>query len=618
MCLNINSALVHCKGRDVVFLDIFNNNDKMYIRISESYRVYSEEKKKFVNRKRTIKNIGPVSKYDDGKENFIERLRSSFNAGTPIIKELEPYVAKDIKKEIYNLQIHEGTEECIGHPKLFSNLLLDKLMEEIGLTQYINAYKTYDKVNYDVLGFSKLLIYGRLLNPASKMATVNQNNDYYNNIIDEDSYKFNVYDTLDFIYKHKKAFFNRVDQTLRKKVGRTTNLIYYDVTNFFVYTDDPGYECDDEGNKVYHSLATNGVSKEDRKLPIVQMGLLMDEQGIPISIEVFQGNTLDHLTMQNSFNNSVEYITNKNNRYIFVSDKGIGKGDNPKFSVKNGNGYLVSKSVRGSTKAEKKWISSDDDIVYTSEDFKIKTKTYSKSFKLDDGTELKSSEKIVSYWSKKFYTREYEEQKSFYDTLEEMIKSPESFPSNRLNNNKLKKYLKKQVLNDKTGEIINSNDIKALVDLDKVKEDLSLLGWYSIVTSETYMNEREIIDTYHNLVDIEDQFRTMKSTLETRPFHVWTNEHRIAHLTMCTISLILLRLIQRQLMQKANVSISPDRIQSALNKWKVEKIADEYYRFNDIDDTDLKLILDSFDIEIPKKLYRLIDFRTFKNNIKLS
>lgn len=601
-----------------MFLDIFNNNDKMYIRISESYRVFSEEKKKYVNRKRTIKNIGPVSKFDDGKENFIERLRSSFNAGTPIIKELEPYVTKNVKKEIYNLQIHEGTEECIGHPKLFSNLLLDKLMDEIGLTSYINSYKGHDKINYDVLGFSKLLIYGRLLNPASKISTVNQNNDYYNKIIDEDSYKYNVFDTLDFMYKHKNAFFNRIDQTLRKSIGRTTNIIYYDVTNFFVYTDDKGYEYDDEGKKTYNSLAVHGVSKEERNLPIVQMGLLMDEQGIPISIEVFPGNTLDHLTMQTSFNNSVEYIKDNKNRYIFVSDKGIGRGGNPKYSIEHGNGYIVSKSVRGSTKAEKKWITSNEDIVYESEDYKIKTKTYSKTYELENGAKLKSSEKIVSYWSKKFYTKEYEEQKSFYDTLQQMIDSPESFPSNRLNNNKIKKYLKKEVLNDETGETLNSDKLKALIDIDKVNEDLSLLGWYSIVTSETNMSEREIIDTYHNLVDIEDQFRTMKSTLETRPLYVRTDKHRIAHLTLCTISLILLRLIQRQVNKHSKSNLSTDRIQTALNKWKVEKLADEFYRFNDIDNEDLKVILDSFNIQIPKKLYKLIDFRCFKNNIKLS
>ena len=110
----------------------------------------------------------------------------------------------------------------------------------------------------------------------------------------------------------------------------------------------------------------------------------------------------------------------------------------------------------------------------------------------------------------------------------------------------------------------------------------------------------------------------MKSTLDTRPIFVRTDEHIIAHLTMCTISLILLRLIQRKITLKFQKTLSADRIQSALNKWKVEKLADDYYRFNDIDDSDLKLILDSFEIELPKKLYKPIDFRTLKSNIKLS
>ena len=599
-----------------MFLDIFNNNDKMYIRISESYRVYSEEKKKLVTRKRTIKNIGPVSKFDDGKPEFIERLRNSFNAGTPIIKELEPYVAKNVNKEIYNLQIHQGTEECVGHPKLFSHILLDKIMESIGLTPYINAYKKYDKISYDVLGFTKLLVYGRLLNPQSKIATVMQNDNYYNKIISDSFYKYNIFDTLDFIYTHRNAFFNRIDQTLRQNMGRTTNVIYYDVTNFFFFTEDNGYDYDEEGNKIYNSLAVNGVCKEERRLPIVQMGLLMDEQGIPISIEAFPGNTLDHLTMQKSFNNSVDYIKDKKKRYIFVSDKGIGKGGNPKYLIQNGNGYLVSKSVRGSTIAEKKWIVSDDDYVFVSDDFKIKTKTYTKNYTLEDGTILKSSEKIVSYWSKKFYNREYEEQKSFYDTLKKIIESPESFPINRLNSSKIKKYLKKTVINDTTGEFIESNKLKAIIDIDKVNEDLSLLGWYSIITSETNMGEKEIIDTYHNLVEIEDQFRVMKSTLETRPIYVRTDEHIIAHLTMCTISLIILRLIQKQVKLKTKTNLSADKIQFALNKWQIEKLADEYHRFNDIDDKYLKLILEAFDINIDKKLYRPSELRTMKSRIK--
>ena len=105
-------------------LEIMDNNNTKYIRVARSYREYSDDEKKYKVKKKTI-NIGPLSKFDDGKPNFVERLKASFKAGTPIIKELEPYVSKEVNKEIYNFQIHEGTDECIGHPKLFANLLFD-------------------------------------------------------------------------------------------------------------------------------------------------------------------------------------------------------------------------------------------------------------------------------------------------------------------------------------------------------------------------------------------------------------------------------------------------------------------------------------------------------------
>lgn len=598
-----------------MFLDIFKNNNTKYIRISESYRDKNKDGKS-VARKKTVKNIGPVSKYDDGKPDFIERLKASFKAGTPIIKELEPFVDKNINKEIYNLQIHQGTDECVGHPKLYSHMLLEKIMQDIGLIDYISKYKTHYKLSYDVLGFFRLLIYGRILKPASKMATVKQNENYYNNIISKEAYEYNVYDTLDFIYDNKKAFFNRIDNNLRLNYGRTTNIIYYDVTNFFFYSESPAYEYDEDGNKTVTGLPVYGVSKENQKLPIVQMGLLMDEQSIPISIEAFPGNTLDHLTLQQSFNNSVDYIKNKHNRYIFVSDKGIGKGDNPKFSISNGNGYIVSKSVRGCTKADRKWILSDDDYVLNTEKFKIKSKIYTKKYTLENKETLKSSEKMVSYWSEKFYNKQYHEQKNFYDTLRELLKCPESFPSNRLQDSKFSKYLTKSLVNKKTGEVIKKSELDELINIEKVREDLELLGWYSIVTSETNMTENEIIDTYGNLVQIEDQFRVMKSTLDTRPLFVSTDKHIIAHLSMCTFALIVLRMIQKQVSKVCGVSLSPNRIQEALLKWTVEKLADEYYRFNNIDDPDLLLILKAFDVQIEKKLYKLQDLRNLKSSMK--
>ena len=599
-----------------MYLDIFTKNGNRYIRISETVRVQGKTNPT----KRTIATIGAVSKFDDGKPDFEKRLKDSFKACDPIIPELKPYVKKELPKEIYHLSIHEGTNECIGHPKLFASCLFDKIFEEIGLKTFVGSYKNYDGITYDVQGFLKLALYGRILNPQSKFATILQNSKYYTPIIDNDAYVYNIYDMLDFVSKHKEAIFNRIDGNMRKKYGRTTNKIYYDVTNFFFDIDKQDRYVDESGEIVLTGVKQEGVSKEHSKNPIVQMGLLMDEQGYPVSIEMFPGNTLDHLTLKKSFENGPEYI--KSNRYIFVSDKGIGKGDNPKYAVSNGNGYITSKSVAGSTKNDKEWILEEDGYTYDGPTFKYKSRIIEKKYKLDDGTELKSSEKQVTYWSKKFFDKEYHEKEDYYNFLKKLIEHPENFRISKLETNVIKKYFKKDYINKKSGEMISKDDLRGIIDIDKIKEEYKLLGYYTIVSSETNMEDKELIETYHELVKIEDEFRIMKSTLDTRPIFVRTDDHIKAHLSICTLALLFLRIIQNKVksthkdMFKDNEMISAERIRAALNEWEVDKLADEYYRFNNIDNDDLALILDSFGIKIDKKLYRIGDLKHIKQTIE--
>lgn len=600
-----------------MFLDIYSNNGIRYIRISESYRI--EKNGVRVARKKTVKTIGPVSRFDDGLPDFERRLKESFKACTPLIDELKPYVKKEVPKEIYNFSIHAGTTECIGHPKFFATCILDKILDDIGVRSFVGSYKNYDKLEYDVLGFMKLAIYGRLINPQSKIATVKQNNCYYSPILSNDFNKYNIYDMLDFVYKHKNALFSRIDMNMRKKFNRTTNNIFYDVTNFFFETENADKHHDETGECFVNGLRQFGVSKEERRLPIVQMGLLMDEQGYPISIEAFNGNTLDHQTLVKSFNNAPE--TTKKSRYIFVSDKGIGKGENMKYAIKNGNGYVVSKSVRGSSKDDISWMLQDD-YTMINPGFKKKSRIYTKTYILDDGTELKSSEKQVTYWSKKFYDKEYYSKKDYYDFLQKLIEQPETFKISKIEAGMFSRHIKKNLINKKTGEIINSKDLKAMLDMEKIENEFKLLGYYSIITSETQMSDDEIIETYHNLVNIEEEFKIMKMTLETRPIFLRKPEHITAHLVLCTISLLILRIIQNQLKKSISSTnsstISAERIKEALNCWTVEKLADEYYRFNNIDNSDLKLIFDAFGIEIPLKLYRLGELKHIKQTINYS
>ena len=129
-------------------------------------------------------------------------------------------------------------------------------------------------------------------------------------------------------------------------------------------------------------------------------------------------------------------------------------------------------------------------------------------------------------------------------------------------------------------------------------------------------------------MEIEEQFRVMKSTLDVRPIFVRTRKHIIAHLTVCTVALIILRLIQRQIKETHPEQVdqkllycnglSADRLQSALQKLKVERIGDVFYRFCDVDDPDLSLILHSFGIDIPAKCFRIGEILQLKAKLNLS
>jgi transposase len=483
-------------------------------------------------------------------------------------------------------------------------------------------------LEYDLAGYLRLLLFGRILSPASKMATSLQNEEYHEPIVAKGGYNYHVYDVLDVLHDYKERFIRRMNDRITKDLGRNPKRIFYDVTNFFFETDEPDEDLSLPDGSVEKGLRQKGVSKENRKSPIVQMGLLMDEQGIPVSIECFPGNTLDMLTLSKAFSNSVSSISNGKERYVYVCDKGIGKGEAIQYAVSRGMGYITSRTVRGSSADEKKWILDQEGYKVVNENFRYKTRIVKKKTTAPDGTVLEYAEKVLTYWKRKYYEKEVAENQQFFEFVQEYLKNPSSFRLKSTQVPLIKKYLNKSVVNKKTGEIIAASDLSALLDVNKLRQDCELFGYYTIATSEINMDDMEILNTYSNLVEIEEQFHIMKSTLDTRPIFVRTKEHIIAHLTVCTIALILIRLIQRQVnlshpdlldpgLLFSNI-LSADRIQSALNKWKVEKLGDVYYRFCDSDNADLALILNSFGISIPTKCFRTQEIKQLKTAMQMS
>ena len=608
-------------------IDVSDNNGKPYLRLVKSVRIENPEGKK-VSRKEHILSIGPVDRFDDGKPDFIERLRKSFRAGQPLIAILEPYCAKENPIEKYSFQFQEGDTVCFGQPRLFSHMLMERIVEELGLQFFFAAYKGFTKLQYDVYGFAKLMIFGRILNPSSKLATVRQNGDYYSPILDEGFNPDNIYDTLTFIAENHDKIIRRMNTNLVKKASRRPEIIYYDVTNFYYEIEDPDDDIvDEDGNVLEPGLRKMGVSKEKLKQPIVQMGLFMDDEGLPISVEAFPGNTLDHQTLQKTLSRGIDGL--ELSRFILVGDRGVCIGPSILNILDGGNGYIFAKSVLKSTAAERAWIYSEDDYIYDSPNFKYKSKIRKRKVKGEDGETREITEKVVAYWSEKYANRAIKESKSFLEFLDKLLESPANFRITALQAKKLRGFLSKKIVNEKTGEVLSSSQWRALVDINKIDMFKKSFGYYQIVTSELTMDPKEVITKYRGLSQIENQFNIMKGSLETRPLFVRSPEHVRAHLLVCMIALTVLRIIQNKIAKSGLVptaaekdvswtmGLSGERVQDALNKWQVDKMPSDYYRFMNIDDPDLKLILDAFEINIPLKLFKRADLKQIKSGIKI-
>jgi transposase len=609
-----------------MFIEVFKNNGRDYLRVAKSNRVRNENGQK-VSKKIVVHNIGPLERFDDGQPNYLERLRRSFRAGAPLISSLEPYCLNEKLREKYTFTFEEGDPECVGAPKLYSHLLLERIVEELGLRNLFASYKGFTKIEYDVYGFAKLLIFGRLLHPASKLATTRQNGDYYEPLLTGFN-PDNVYDTLDFISKHKDKIIRRMNTNIVKKTHRSPEIIYYDVTNFYFEIERPDDdELDEEGEVLEKGLRKMGVCKEERKQPIVQMGLFMDDKGIPIAIEEFPGNTLDHLTLRDALRKNIDSIDFS--RFIMIGDRGICIYPNLLRLLDTGNGYIVAKSLLKSKKDERNWAYSEDGYINVGEGFKYKSRIVSKKVKDENGVYRTISEKVVVYWSRNFEKRSIAENKSFIEFLAKLMEEPANFRVSATQAKGIRKFLRKKVMNNKTGEVFNSSELKVLIDMDKVENFKKGMGYYQIVTSELEMDAKEVIDKYHGLSRIEEQFRIMKGTLSTRPVFLSNPEHISAHLLVCMIALTIMRIIQNKIVdsgllpsaedRKANwtAGLSADRVQAALNKWQIEKMPNDYYRFLNIDDPDLKLILDAFGISIPYKMYRRIELKNIKTGTKI-
>ena len=613
-------------------IELFTVRNRPYLRLVESRRRMSRNGKP-ISGKRLVLSLGPLAKHDDGKPGYLDRLRQSFREGRPLIEALGPYVG-DAQREEWDIKFRDGDDGCNGEPKRLAACVLDPVFSALGLDQLFASVKHASKIRYDLQGLVRLLVYGRILEPASKCATMEQNGTYHEPLVSSDN-PDNVYDALTVIDENAEKVFRRMNTCIKRGIGRNPSLVFYDVTNFYFEIAEADEDVLDESGKVVEKgLRKFGVSKENRKRPIVQIGLFMDDNGIPVSFEMFPGNTLDHHTLRPAMERTVDGFGL--GRFVLVADRGMYSAPNMCHVTDAGNGYIVSKSLRKSTAATRRWAVSPEGYTVVSDRFRRKSRTVQREVTLvkkdKDGRETrerrKFTEKEVVYWSEAFYRREMHEHKSFLDFVERLRANPAGFRVSAAQSKSLKKFLKDEYLNKKTNEVVDGRKLVAMIDEDKLNEFTELMGYYMIATSELDTPDQEIIDKYHGLTQIEDQFREMKGTLEARPVFVNTPGHVHAHLLVCFIALTMMRLVQRRIAMaeprpdaggdlKWSYGMSGERLSKALREWQVLCQPGEYYQMLNASGEDIIRVLSALGVACGRRIYTKGGIAALKSGVKV-
>jgi len=595
-------------------IDCFMNNGKPYLRVAESYSVRENGVRK--NRKRTVRNIGPVSRFDDGGPDFLGRLKRSFKEGHPIIDGLDDLTGDAPPAQKFTIEFDRGSAiDSFSDPKNIGYFLLDSLFDSLGLYEILSLHKSRRKISYDLTGLSKLLVFGRLLSPDSRLGTF-ENRDCYAFPVTKSNALKEIYYALDELHEKSDAIQKRMNLKIAQGIGRDTEICFYDVTNYYfeIGENDPD-ELDADGNVTRKGLRKKGVSKEKRGEPVVQMGLFIDDNGIPVSYQLFPGSNTDTTTLRPAMKRTVDGMNF--GRVVIVADGGLNSGPNIAHILDGGNGYIVSKSKKKSDKNVKAWMLDETGYLWNeNRTFKMKSQIRTRKIKAEDGSVREITEKLICYWSRSHYDRERHENQKFIEYLDSVIAFPDKLKDKQ---KKIEKFLKKTEIDRATGEVVKTVTDLSL-DLEKIQEYLDLMGFYTIMTSETHKPDNEIISKYHGLTRIEDSFRITKSDLEGRPVHVWTPGHINAHFLTCFIALTMMRLIQHRILkhqgkatdsvEKWESGLSAERIQHALWDWRADSLPGGYFRVTKPTD-DLELILEAVglngDLRLPtvKELHGL-------------
>jgi transposase len=451
---------------------------------------------------------------------------------------------------------------------------LSAIYHEFGLKQFFDNRQRHAGFSYSLDAVFRLLVFDRILDPHSKSAAWEGRDSYFESFVFS---KDDMYRALSRIAKLKEPLIGHLDKKTAGIYGRRRDLFYYDVTNYY-------FEIDKEDG-----LRRDGVSKEHRPDPIVQMGLFLDTGGLPVAYDLFPGNTNDCLTLIDMLSASRKDLSA--GRVVVVADKGLNTADNIAALLSKGDGYIFSQTVRGASDEMRRWaVSHAGYPAPDTEGFKMKSRIATRKIKVSTqaadkarGIKKKTkaveiTEKQVAYFSPKYAERARRERADAVAKARDIAAHPKKL--DRMLERSAAKYVKGVTYNTETGEVVETARAALAFDEDRLAQEEALDGYYIICTSEHAAPDEKIVESYRGLWRIEETFRVTKSDLCARPVYLSRAERICAHFLVCFVALLILRVLQMRCDWRHSAGAIAKTLKEACGTLEAEN----WYLFDHYDD----------------------------------
>ena len=523
------------------------SNGKIFCSIVDGYRTDSKVKQKVIQKYGYLSDLN--EKYGDGLQflnSELERLKEEFKTKVTSTINLNEY--NSFEDDTFN----------IGYT------YLKYIYQSFHIAEILKKKQNSMNIEFSLSKACELLTYSRIINPGSIKYIFEHKNNFFEPF---DFSLDDLYRSLKPILDCKEDIFKSIWENTKEKYHRDASTSYYDCTNYYFEIEyDDEDEKDEDGNMIKKGLRKKGPEKNHRHDPIVEMGLLMDSTGFPISYNIFSGSTSEKDTLIPE----VKKLKNRHNidKVIVVADKGLNDFENMiklaglDLDKENRDGYIYAQTIRGADEEFRAWALKQDDYItdiIKDEDgndivFKHKSRMYPRkmNIKREDKGLTKSGnvrkqtvvvdQKQMIYYSQKYADKQKRDRQMVIEKAKDLIKNPSNYT--RATSYGAAGYVNNIAFDKKTGEVVDGSNLS--LKLDKIQEEELYDGYYAIVTSEEHLSDLELRNIYKGLSKIEETFKITKSEFKARPIYVKLDDHIDALFLICFISLVIIRVLQAE------------------------------------------------------------------------